>query len=122
MNDHDPRTSLAFLDPESGDSGYWHRFRHRVMVLAGPELAQRRAARPVTVVDVVLGWRNALVPTALLAAALAGLLLMQDRTLNGSQAGGYEELMVSGLEESIPAVLVSSLTADGGPLSSEGSF
>ncbi len=122
MENHDPRTSLAFLDPEAGDSGYWYRFRHRVMVLAGPELARRRAARPVTVGDVVLGWRNALVPTALLAAALAGLLLMQDRGLQTAPQGGYEELMVSGLEESIPAVLVTSLTDDGASLSSEGSF
>ncbi len=122
MENNDSRTSLAFLDPESGDSGYWQRFRHRVMVLAGPELAQRRAARPVTVGDVVLGWRNALVPTALLAAALASLLLMQNRSFRAPTYGGYDEMLVSGLEESIPALVVSSLTEDGGALSSEGSF
>lgn len=122
MKRHDPRTSLAFLDPEARDAGYWHRFRHRVMVLAGPELARRRAARPVTVGEVVLGWRNALVPTALLAAALAGLMLMQNRTLPTAAPGGYEELLVGGLEEPIPAFLVSSLTDDDGALSPEGSF
>ena len=122
MENNDSRTSLAFLDPESGDSGYWRRFRHRVMALAGSELAQRRAARPVTVGDVVLGWRNALVPTALLAAALASLLLMQDRSFRAHTSGGYDEILVSGLEESIPVLVVSSLTEDPGALSSEGSF
>lgn len=122
MDNNDPRTSLAFLDPESGDSGYWQRFRHRVLVLAGPELAQRRAARPVTMAEVVLGWRNALVPTALLAAVLAGLLLMQDRAVQQAGSRGYDEILVSGLEEGIPAILASSLTEEGAMLSSDGSF
>ena len=122
MENNESRTSLAFLDPENGDAGYWLRFRDRVMALAGPELMQRRAARPVTVGDVVLGWRNALVPTALLAAALAGLLLMQDRSFRAPVSGGYQQMLVSGLEESIPALVVSSLTAEGGALSSDGSF
>lgn len=122
MNTDEARTSLSFLDPGDSDSGYWHRFRHRVLVLAGPELARRRSTRPVTVGDVMLGWRNALVPTALLAATLAGLLLIQQRTLRSHASAAYEEMLVSGLEEPIPALLVSTLTEDGAPLSPDGNF
>lgn len=122
IEDQDPRTSLAFLDPQSGDPGYWERFKHQVLVLAGPELARRRAVRPVTVSDVVMGWRNALVPTALLAAAVAGLLLMQGRPLVQTAPIGVEELLVSGLEEPIPAMFAGGLTPEAGRVSHEESF
>lgn len=120
MDGHDSRTSMEFLDPERGDPGYWERFRHRVLVVAGPELTRRRARQPVTVADVVLGWRNALVPTAILAAAVAGMLLLQERPLSPQPATFHE--LVSGLEEPIPVFLASSLTDEGVRLSLEESF
>ncbi len=114
--------SLRALDPEARDPGYWNRFRHQVLALAGPELTRRRAVRPVTVSDVVMGWRNALVPTALLAAAVAGLLLLQNRPLTPPPASGLEELLVSGLEDPLPAIFANPLTNDRAGLSSEESF
>lgn len=120
MDSHDPRTSVEFLDPERGDPGYWHRFRHRVLVVAGPELTRRRARTSVTVSDVVLGWRNALVPTAIIAAAVAGMLLLQERPL--APPSSTIDDLVSGLEEPIPVFLASSLTDEGVRLSLEESF
>jgi len=111
---------MEFLDPEREDPGYWQRFRHRVLVVAGPELTRRRARPPVTVSDVVLGWRNALVPSAIIAAAVAGMLLLQERPL-AAPSMAIDEL-VSGLEEPIPVFLAVALTDEGARLSLEESF
>lgn len=80
MKRSDGRLSLHGLDPGSRDPGYWARFYRVVMARAGPELARRRGEATVEMADVVASWSRALVPMALLAAALAGLLLMGKRT------------------------------------------
>lgn len=107
--------ALATLDPGAGDPGYWARFRDGVMARAARELARRRRAAEVTIGDVVFGWGRTLVPTALLAAAAAALVLMRaDATPLGTPLG-VEEMLADGLEgASIPAVLGSEGLPDGG--------
>jgi hypothetical protein len=126
MNTHDrPDHGLPFevLDPESRDPGYWERFRHRVLVNVGPELARRRARKTTSVSDIVFGWRNALVPTALLAAAVAALLLIREPAFVEPAPLALEEILVSGLEgEPIPAVLAVGQTESDAVLSLEESF
>jgi hypothetical protein len=68
---------LAALDPASEDPNYWYRFRAGVMSDAARSLAQRRLIAELTVADVVASWGRAIVPTAALAAALAGVMLMR---------------------------------------------
>jgi predicted nicotinamide N-methyase len=68
---------LAALDPATEDPNYWFRFRAGVMSDAARSLAQRRLIAELTVADVVASWGRAIVPTAALAAALAGIMLMR---------------------------------------------
>ena len=98
---------LKALDPERDEPGYWARLHRRIMAAAAPELARRRALRDVTLDEVISSWARTVVPTALLAAALAGLLLVQDaRPEPGrSAAADVEEALLEGLEDSgFPAV------------------
>ena len=69
--------ALRALDPGERESGYWDRFSGRVAGGAGQELVRRRAAASMTMGDLVVGWARTLVPTAMLAAALAGVVLMR---------------------------------------------
>lgn len=75
MKKTDEKLPLEFLDPGSGDPGFWIRFHSRVLAEARDELSRRRMAGELSVVDVVFSWRRTLVPLALMAAALAGLLM-----------------------------------------------
>lgn len=68
--------SLRELDPARTDAGYWHRLHMRIVAAAAPELARRRARGSVP--GLVLEWSRAVVPAALLAAMMAGILLLQD--------------------------------------------
>jgi len=68
---------LALLDPASEDPNYWLRFRERVMTDAARALSQRRLMAEITVADVMASWGRTIVPTAALAAALAGILLVR---------------------------------------------
>ena len=100
------RISLELLDPGHSDPGHWARFQARVMALAGPELARRRAARPLTVGDVLASWWRLLVPASVVAAAAMASLLMPADTTPGSGIA-IEEALVSGFDdEPLPAVLV----------------
>ena len=106
---------LSVLDPGRDDTGYWLRFHRRVMVAAGPELARRRMLADVTVVDVVMGWGRALVPSALLAAAVAALVLLQTEPAPQVAPLGVEELLIDGIEGApIPTVLSSESQVDAG--------
>ena len=69
--------ALRALDPGSTDRGYWPRFHRTVMGAARDELARRRMLADATVSDIVASWARTVVPTALLAAAVAALLLME---------------------------------------------
>jgi hypothetical protein len=98
--DRDLAEALFHLDPASQDPKYWLRFRTWVVNGASLELARRRMIAQMTVGDVVHSWARALVPTALLAAALAGILLWR---VGSVQPMTVEELLVSEIQgETIP--------------------
>jgi len=96
---------LSALDPAQQDPNYWFRFRSWVVESAGPELARRRLMAELTVVDVMSSWARAVLPTAVLAAAFAGLLLVRGAGPAPAPIG-VEEMLVSDVEgETIPAAL-----------------
>ncbi|HIF22661.1 MAG TPA: hypothetical protein EYQ27_12345 [Gemmatimonadetes bacterium] len=98
--------ALRLVDPVSQDPNYWFRFRSWVVSNAAAELARRRLMHELTVADVMSSWARAVVPTAALAAALAGLLLIRGPGLPTPQSVGVEELLVSEVEgEPIPTAL-----------------
>lgn len=109
----DPRLveSLRALDPGSTDPGYWFRFHRRVMSQAADELARRRMMGDLTVSDLLTSWSRTVVPGAVLAAAMAAFLLLQEPESppgSGSATAplGVEEVLVDGLEgPTIPAAL-----------------
>lgn len=97
---------LRSLDPGTEDPNYWLRFRSWVMETAAPELARRRLVADVTVGDVLQSWSRTLVPTALLAAAVAGLALLRGPVVPEASPMAVEELLVSELgDDPIPAAL-----------------
>ena len=69
--------ALESLDPASIDPNYWFRFHGRVMAGARTELARRRMTASLTVSDVLASWSRTVLPTAMLAAALAALMLVR---------------------------------------------
>ena len=100
--DRDLAEALAHFDPASQDPNYWLRFRTWVMNGATMELARRRMVAQMTVGDVVQSWARALVPTALLAAAVAGILLWRFGSVPPMTV---EELLVSEIQgETIPVM------------------
>ena len=76
MSEVEERIPLDSLDPGFHDTGFWLRFQSRVMDAAQGELARRRMVGELSVVDLVFAWRKALVPLALMAAAMAGILMV----------------------------------------------
>lgn len=117
------RRLLGALDPSATDSSYWTRFERSVLSRAGGELARRRAMAQLTVSDLVSSWARAVVPTALLAAAAAGLMLVDlpggPALEQGAEAMvGVEEVLADGEgRETIPAILADeSLPGAGGAL------
>ena len=98
--------ALGLLDPAQQDPSYWVRFRSWVVSNAGAELARRRLMHELTVADVMSSWARAVVSTAALVAALAGLLLVRGAGPPALQLVGVEELLVSEVEgETIPTLL-----------------
>ncbi len=103
-------SALDFLDPASRDPGFWMRFQARVLQGAGPELARRRLMADLTVGDVLTGWARALVPTAMLAAAVAALILI--RMAPAAPPATLEDLLTAGIETlTIPEALDESAAA-----------
>ena len=99
---------LEALDPSVLDPNYWLRFRDWVVRRAGAELARRRLVASLTVGDVLTHWARAVVPTAVLAAAVAGVVLLRGGSSSAQPVVDVEEGLVSGVEgESIPATLSS---------------
>lgn len=97
MSEFNERVPLEALDPGSRDPGFWLRFHNRVMDRARAELSRRRMAAELSVVDVVFAWRRALVPMALLAAAMAGILLMSHKPEEPVQLVALEDVLTEGL-------------------------
>lgn len=98
--DPELEAALSVLDPASRDPNYWFRFRSWVMTGAARELSRRRFVARLTVGDVLESWARALVPTAALVAAIAGLLLLRGEPLGDLPPIGVEELLVSEIEGS----------------------
>jgi hypothetical protein len=100
-------SALQFVDPATDDANYWLRFRAWVMKSAATELARRRLVAELTMGDVVTSWARAVVPTALAAAVVAGLVLLRGAEVVGPPVPvGVEELLVVDLEEeAIPSAL-----------------
>lgn len=98
---------LRALDPASEDPGYWLRFRSWVMETAGPELSRRRLQlADMTVGDVLESWSRTLVPTALLAAAVAALALLRGPVAPETNPLVVEDLLVAELaDDPIPTAL-----------------
>jgi hypothetical protein len=88
------------LDPGISDSGYWGRFRFRIMSKAAAELARRRAAG-VTVGDVLEKWSRTLVPLAAAAAAVALILIWRGPSSVEPPTMGIEEALLSDLEDEV---------------------
>lgn len=98
--------ALESLDPASHDPNYWFRFHGRVMAGAESELARRRMLANLTVVDLMASWSRTVVPTAMLAAAVAALVLIRSGTGSFQQAVGVEEFLLTDIPtESVPAML-----------------
>jgi hypothetical protein len=100
-------SALRFVDPATDDAHYWLRFRAWVMKRAAGELARRRLMAELTMGDVVASWARAVVPTAVAAAVVAGLVLLRGVGVAGTPMPvGVEELLVVGLEgDAIPSAL-----------------
>jgi hypothetical protein len=102
--------ALAVFDPASSDPNYWQRFGWWVMSAATAELSRRRREVRLTVVDVVESWARALVPTAALVAALAGLLMTRSEPAGDWPPSGVEELLLSEVEGTTIPLDVSAMT------------
>lgn len=107
--------ALRVLDPGERDSGYWTRFGDRVAGAAVPELTRRKFSASMTVGDVLVGWARTLVPTAMLAAAFAGVVLMRGQAADLPQPLGIEEILVSELQ-GLTIQQISSPNAPGNPI------
>lgn len=101
----EPHVDLKTLDPGHSDPAYWAAFQTRVLEAAAPELARRRAlGEPLPLTDIFLAWGKAVVPTALAAAALAGIL-MAPRASAEPPPLGVEEALQAWVEEPLPHLL-----------------
>lgn len=107
--------ALRAVDPGTRDPTYWFRFRSRVLASAAHELARRRMMVDLTVSDLVVSWARALVPTAMIAAAVAALVLAQGVPGSAVLPLGLEEELAQGLDGMpIPVVLTSDDQPDAG--------
>jgi hypothetical protein len=114
--------SLGVLDPGRWDPTYWFRFRGRVMMAAARELARRRMTADTTVSDLVVSWARTLVPTALLAAAVAAFIVFRSQAAPSLVPLSVEEILADGIGGTpIPSELTSEeqLTAGGVMFASE---
>ncbi|MDE0899507.1 MAG: hypothetical protein OSA81_10850 [Longimicrobiales bacterium] len=105
--------ALASLDPATKDPNYWLLFRGWVMTGAAGELARRRVMAELTVSDVLTSWSRTVVPTALLAAAIAGIMLLQAGDAPSARHVGVEELLVSEVSSETVATLLFDNGAEG---------
>ncbi|MBI4521250.1 MAG: hypothetical protein HY701_10460 [Gemmatimonadetes bacterium] len=105
----DERAPLGSLDPEVWDPGFWERFHRRVLARAAGELARRRSSAP-RVNDLLLSWSRAVVPAALLAASLGGVLAL--RGLGPTQEAATLQELLAPEDADLAAALAASATLD----------
>jgi hypothetical protein len=87
---------FGILDPRLRSPGYWARLRGNVMERAANELYRRRLLRSVGVADLLQSWARMLVPAAVVAAAIGGVLLLRNPS---NLAIDVEEALRLGLED-----------------------
>lgn len=111
--------ALETLDPAKADANYWFRFHGRVMAGASAELARRRMMARLTVVDVMASWSRTVVPTAMLAAAVAALILARSGSGALDSGSAAQDILaelpgepVPVLQESSAAVIFASFGPD----------
>jgi hypothetical protein len=75
MNDMEAQVPLGGLDPAGGEPDYWVRYQERVLAHVRPELARRRTME-ASIPLLLVSWGRKVVPMALLAAGMAGILLL----------------------------------------------
>ncbi len=92
---------LDALDPGRDDPGYWHRLHRNVMAAVAPELARRRMLARSTVPELVHSWSRTLVPASLLAAVVAGFLLVQAPTGPSAATDRAVEQLAEGPAEAL---------------------
>lgn len=111
----DPILSEAFavLDPAADDPNYWFRFRGWVASGAAAELSRRRRMVEITVADVLTAWARPLLPTAALAAAVAGIVLLRSGEAPVERLVAVEELLVSEMSAERARILLSPEDAQG---------
>jgi hypothetical protein len=99
-------SALAFVDPATRDPNYWLRFQSWVMGGAAGELARRRLMAEVTVGEVLSGWARTVLPTAVIAALVAGLMLLKAAPGTTTPRATVEDLLLVGVEDdAFPAAL-----------------
>ena len=91
-----PGHDLSVLDPGLDDPGYWPRFLSLVMERASGELSRRRLAAEVGVTDLLQSWSVPVLRAALVAAVIAGVLLLRD---GPATTLGVEEALTMELED-----------------------
>lgn len=112
---------LEAVDPASVEPNYWFRFQSWVLENAAPELARRRLMAELTMSDVMSSWARAVIPTAVLAAALAGFLLLRGPSTMVPPPVGVEELLVAEVEgATIPVTLAEDETSSAVFFATEG--
>jgi hypothetical protein len=94
---------LGELDPGRDDPSYWMGFHNRVGEANRLELMRRRRESERSVAGVVSGWSRIVVPAALVAAAVAGLVLA--RPIAESPVA-LEDMITMGASEPVPFELV----------------
>ena len=111
---HDPVVgdALRHLDPGLVDGGYWHRFHRHVMTGASRELARRRMMADMTMSDIIASWSRTLVPTALMAAAVAAFTLLWTPPEPPLGPLAIEEVLRQGAEGVAPAALEDELPSE----------
>jgi hypothetical protein len=99
-------SALAFVDPAARDPNYWLRFQSWVTGRAADELARRRLMADLTIGEVLSGWARTVVPTALIAAVVAALVLVKAAPPVAPARATVEDLLLVGVEdEAFPAAL-----------------
>ncbi|MEJ2539438.1 MAG: hypothetical protein P8188_05630 [Gemmatimonadota bacterium] len=91
---------LGEIDPGRDSATYWMRFHHETVKAASFELARRRRDAQRTVTGVVSSWSRAVVSAALVAAAAAGVLMVQPAAEFGDSPALVEDVLLLGMTES----------------------
>jgi len=96
--------ALNELDPGRDDPTYWLGFHGRVLAESRGELLRRRREDERSVTGVISLWSRAVVPLALAAAVVAGLLLARP-AVDQTSPLRMEDMLSLGLGNPIPAVV-----------------